>query len=81
MQDIVTEIFVFYIFADPSINGYLWERIHPRATDVEFSEIESMDLPQSKNQKSASIYFFPGHTLFTTLLTGLCVNVKCREKK
>ena len=68
MQDIAAETFVFYTFGDASINGCSWERIPPRATDVEFSEIESMDLPQSENQKSASIYFFPGHTLFTTLI-------------
>ena len=48
-----------------------YKKIDPRRTDADFSKLESKDLPQSKNKKLAITYFFTGHTLFTTLLTGL----------
>ena len=46
-------------------------KIFSRRTDAEFPKLASRDLPQFQNKKLVSTYFFTGHTLFTTLLTGL----------
>lgn len=49
----------------------VYKKISPWGTDKDFSKHESRDLPQSKNQKLGSNYFFVGCTLFTVLSTGL----------
>ena len=48
-----------------------YKKLSPRGNDVNFSKFERRDLLQSRNQKLAGTYFFTGHTLLTTLLTGL----------
>ena len=40
----------------------IYKNIYPRRTDGDFSNLESRDLPKSKNTKLASTCFFTGDT-------------------
>ena len=49
----------------------IYKNIYPRRTDGDFSNLESRDLPKSKNTKLASTCFFTGDTFFAILVAGV----------